>query len=180
MRLLLSFLLALVVLPAFSFEGGVSGGGGNIIAPKAPQYPVDPETAEHMVYHSHDLLKNYVAHKKSAFKNNQLSVQQRQVFAPIFNSPQSIESVIKNVRLDVEDDEACWDTQHQAVDGSTITRDHNSICISAYNLANKTEESDIPPQAAALMLHEYSELIGLSEDQAVRVQTIVLSELREL
>ena len=175
------FLVFWAALPASALplQGGVSGGGGNLIAPKPPIAYVDPETTKQIVYHSVDTLIDYVNAKKISYANGVLPPEQEKAFAPIFTSSKSIEDVIASTRLYVSDEHSCWDSAHQAVDGSTVTPEPDSICISAYNIANKTDASDIPPQAVALMLHEYSELVGLSETQAVQAQLSALQELRE-
>lgn len=178
MKYLMSLLILITVIPAWSFEGGVSGGGGNTISPRAPSYPVDPETAEHMIYQARGVLRNYLMTKKQAYLVGALPIEQMAAFAPVFSAKQKVEDTIENAQLHVSDRHACKDKNDKPVDGSTITPTPNSICISAYNIAHKVDISDITPQSAALMLHEYGELVGLSEDQAVKIQSAALSELR--
>jgi len=101
-------------------------------------------------------------------------------FAPVFNSEKNIESVMTEVRMYVKDHSTCRDADQKPVDGSIVNPVPDSICISAFNIANKTDAADIPPQSTALILHEYGELIGLTEAQAVMLQTLVLEELRGL
>lgn len=183
MRFFLTLALYLVSIPtAWALpgltQGGVSGGGGNILAPKTPLAPVDPEVAEHLVYRSYGLFRIYIQEKQAAFNEGRLPTQEQALFAPIFTSPERVIEVLRNVRVHVADHRPCRDAQSQPVDGSTLSQEPNSICISAFNIARKTELDDIPPQSAALMVHEYGELLGLSEDQAVQVQGAALQELR--
>ncbi|MBS1971082.1 MAG: hypothetical protein JSU04_12280 [Bdellovibrionales bacterium] len=178
MKYLMSLLLLITVNSAWSFEGGVSGGGGNTLSPRAPSYPVDPETAEHMIYNARGVLKNYLTLKKQAYLVGALPIEQMAAFAPVFSAKARVEDTIEKAHLHVSDRHACKDENNNPVDGSTITPTPNSICISAYNISRKVDVSDITPQSAALMLHEYGELVGLSEDQAVKVQSAALSELR--
>lgn len=178
MKHLMSLFILLAVIPAWSFEGGVSGGGGNMIAPKAPCSPVDTETAEHMIYRARGVLKDYLLRKKQAFETQSLPAEQMQAFAPVFNANRDVETTIDSTDIRVAHRHSCWNADHQPVDGSTITEDPNSICISAFAIAQKADVSDITPQSAALMLHEFSELVGLSESQAVRAQSAALSDLR--
>ncbi|MGZ3815135.1 MAG: hypothetical protein ACXWRZ_00595 [Bdellovibrio sp.] len=180
MRILFSALGELLVVPALAFQGGVSGGGGNIISPKPPISLATPDAVEQMIHRSRLTLFNYISFKRSAFQKSQLSKQQMSVFAPIFESTLSIEDAIKKIRVHVEKQKSCFDYYNRSVDGSTLSDLPNSICISAYNISAKADSSDIPPQSLALMLHEYSELIGLNEEQAVRAQKVVLKELRQL
>lgn len=179
MKHMISLLILMTALSTWAREGGVSGGGGNMLSPKAPSRPVNAETAEHMILQARTILKNYIHEKKYAFRTGTLSSEQIDAFAPVFNSEQNVEDVIHSTRLHINEKYSCWDENRRPVDGSTITPTPNSICISARNIANKADISDITPQSVALMLHEYSELVGLSEEQAVKAQSTALSELRE-
>lgn len=161
-------------------HGGVSGGGGNVIDPREPDRYLDPEEAEGIVESSHSIFYKYIVNKKKMFHSNQLNQTQSEVFRPVFEAPRDIIETIHKVRVHVEDDHSCWDAQKRPVDGSIFSKKDNSICISAFNLAQKAHVEDIPHQSAALMLHEYSELVGLSEEEAVQVQVEALSDLREL
>lgn len=179
MKYMLSLLVLMTTLSAGAREGGVSGGGGNMLSPKPPSHQVDAETAEHMILQAREILKKYVFEKKYAFHNGTLSAEQMDAFEPIFNSQKNVEDTMRTARLHIKERHACWDENSQPVDGSTIAPTPNSICISARNIATKADISDITPQSAALMLHEFSELVGLSEDQAVKAQAAALAELRE-
>lgn len=179
MKYMISLLILMTTFTAWPREGGVSGGGGNLLSPKAPSRPVNSETAEHMILQARNVLKKYIHEKKYAFQSGALSPADMNAFEPVFNADLNVEDTIRSARLHINEKHSCWDENHQAVDGSTITPTPYSICISAHNIANKADISDITPQSAALMLHEYSELVGLSEDQAVKLQTAALVELRE-
>lgn len=179
MKYMISLLVLMTTLSAGAREGGVSGGGGNMLSPKTPNHPVNPETAEHLILEARHILVRYIQEKKEAFQAGALSSEEMDAFEPVFNSERNVENTIRTARLHINEKHSCWDENRQPVDGSTITTTPNSICISARNIANKADVSDITPQSAALMLHEYSELVGLSEDQAVKAQSAALSELRE-
>jgi hypothetical protein len=173
------FILLLSVSPAYAlFQGGVSGGGGNLISPLAPNKPGAPSVAANIIYSSKAKLENYVQQKRRQFELNQLSDSQRQAFAPIFNSKQSIEKLMKNVQVRIADQHSCWDPDRGDVDGSTVSSTANTICISAYRFAKEDAVADMAPQSVALMLHEYGELVGLNEDQAIQAQAAALQELR--
>lgn len=179
MKYMISLLVLMTTLSAGAREGGVSGGGGNMLSPKAPNHPVNTEIAEHLILEARYVLVKYIHEKKVAFQTGTLSSEQMDVFEPVLNSARNFEDTIRTARLHINEKHSCWDENRQPVDGSTITPTPNSICISAHSIANKADISDITPQSVALMLHEYSELVGLSEDQAVKVQSATLSELRE-
>ncbi|AZZ36384.1 hypothetical protein CIK05_06120 [Bdellovibrio sp. qaytius] len=176
-----SALVILISILSLSMtSGGVSGGGGNLISPKKPKVSVKPEAVKKLVFTAHSNLTNYIAEKFIAFKNNQLSAEDQKTFAPVFTANKNIEDVIQNVQIQVLIWESCRDEKNLPVDGSTITSAPNSICISAFNISRKVDMTEISSQATALMLHEYSELVGLSELQAVRLQTAALNDLKKL
>ncbi len=163
---------------AIIFNGGVSGGGGNMISPKPPVSENDPEIVEEIVGKAQTTVLEYIWQKRNEYENNRLPESHRAAFVPLFEADNKIENAVRSTRLHIADEHACWDSQHRPVDGSTVTKDSNSICISAYNIAKKADLSDIHPQSAALMIHEYSELVGLSEEQAIKVQARALEDLR--
>jgi signal-transduction protein with cAMP-binding, CBS, and nucleotidyltransferase domain len=160
-------------------RGGISGGGGNMIEPKAISIKMDVDLAKVMVHQSHEDLDQYISLKKSDFKQGKLSRDQMRAFAPVFNSQHKIEEVMDVVNLHVETNSPCFDAQLKPVDGSIYTNKLNSVCVSAFNITNKADATDVLPQANALVLHEYCEVMQLTEDEAVRVQTEALKDFRK-
>lgn len=176
---LLIAVLAIFPLRAWAWNGGITGGGGNLIEPVAAPVHASPEIAKRIIVRSLASLERYLQEKHSLFMSGDLPGGEEAAFAPIFLSQRSIEDVIENTRLLIPDEHSCRDAGHRPVDGSVVTPEPNAICISAYNIAHKTAPEDIPPQAVALLLHEYSELVGLDEQQAVRAQAAALEEFRK-
>lgn len=166
--------------PLRGFEGGVSGGGGNLLEARTPLKPIHPEVAEKIVHDSYAVFLTYIGQKRKDYFSKKLSPEQQVAFAPIFEAAQEIEAMARNRRMQVDDHSPCWDSNHRPVDGSTLSRLPNSICISAFTIAQKSEVNDIAPQSAALMLHEYGELVGLTETEAVGAQIEALKDLREI
>lgn len=161
--------------------GGVSGGGGNLISPKAPLYPINPELTEKLIHKAHKELQSYLSYKKNQYINKQMPAPQRQAFEPLFTAPEDAEMTLTHSHIDIQDDSSCFDPQMRAVDGSfKIQNSQKSICISAWTISQKSEASDIKPQSQALILHEVGETLGLTETQANQLQQESLIELRTL
>ena len=100
------------------------------------------------------------------------------LFAKIFSGPQNILEILHIVTPDIEEHKPCFDFDRQPVDASIATLKKNTFCLSAFNIRRKVIESEIPAQTMALAIHEYSEVIGLNEEEAVALQTRVLIELK--
>lgn len=89
----------------------------------------------------------------------------------------NIINAFKKVRIHVESEEPCYTLNGTPADGSIFSEKSNSVCISAKTIAEKVHIEEVPKQAAALSLHEYAEVIGLSEEDAVNLQKRALDEL---
>lgn len=143
--------------------GGISGGGGNVLPGKAPETLQDPEQVEDEVRESHAIAIDYLSRKISG----QTDVQSIAIL-----------ELARRVPPHITDDRPCFDSAGNVVDGSNATGRHRGrICISALNLARKVHPTELRAQAAALMIHEYAELAGSDEDQAVQLQTGAFKEL---
>jgi hypothetical protein len=164
--------------PASAFVGGVSGGGGNVMVDGTPVHPTDTASVEAVVLGAKPALIKYLDTKNSVFKNGTLNAQQIAIFKPLFTSKKKISAVVRKVGVDVLTDRPCFDQMGQPFDGSTISRDVNTVCISANSIASKVEKNDLDPQSKALLLHEYSELVGVTEEQARRIQRQAIDDFR--
>jgi hypothetical protein len=103
-----------------------------------------------------------------------------QAFAKLFAQPQSVFAVIEQVWPSVRDSRPCYDSAQNPVDGSVANFHEGTFCISAYSIAQKVHRKEIPAQSAALLMHEYSELVGLTESEAVSLQSHVLEDFKGL
>lgn len=164
----------------FFREGGVSGGGGNVINPTPPNEALDGETAEEIVKASFKYVHIYLQDKASQYQNNEMSPADQNLYAKIFEGNNNIINAVGTIRPKVEDERPCFDFASKPVDASVVSRKPNTFCVSAFSLGQKVIHSEIPIQSTALMIHEYSELIGLSEDEAVIFQTKALEDLKTM
>lgn len=157
--------------------GGMSVGGGNFIAPKPPVVQFNPEHAEQVFIVSHQTLRKFLQNKEVQLKGNQLNPEQAAKFADLFTAAKSVHRQLNSAELEIEDDRSCFDAVNSPVDGSYTPGRPDQICVSSLNLARKVHPSEMPAQATGLLMHEYSESVGLTDDQAVELQKIVLKEM---
>ncbi|MBC7538663.1 MAG: hypothetical protein H7281_07570 [Bacteriovorax sp.] len=177
----MKFLAALTYILSLSAHaaGGVSGGGGNLISPIVPLEKQDPREIRHIIRGSKDLLKNFVDAKYALYLSGSMDFQSLRLYSALFaDSKHNLHEVMEKITIDIPLDKPCYDNQGQSFDGSTVDQTSYSICISAFNIAQKCDENQVPLQATALIFHEFSEVAGLSDEDAITLQTEVLNELK--
>ncbi len=175
------FLLVFFISNLFlsvSFAGGVSGGGGNVIDPTLPEGPQDSEIIERMIKRTTLDLKTYVQNKKNHFENGQMNSDDFNLYKPLFYNSTPIDIIIQKIKVKVQEHRPCYDSSKTPVDGSIHSESSDSICLSALRISKKVHIQDVPAQSLALMMHEYSEVIGMNEEFAVTLQKRTLEDLQ--
>lgn len=158
--------------------GGISGGGGTVINPDKPTKTQNPEVIEHVISNSKPQFYAYVQKKYQDFLAGRLSPVENDLYAKLFSSnSQDLNSVMKKYSVYVDDKSPCYSSDRTPVDGSIYSSVPNSVCISAVAFAEKVDYPQVTKQSIALMLHEYGEVSGLSEDDAVTLQKSALVDL---
>lgn len=170
-------LLALLALCPFanvSFAGGMSGGGGNVFPVRVPESYQDPEQVEDSIHSSRRMAVQTLQTLQS-----ELAVAESAdpILSAIFALPGDIVATSQRVKPHIEEDEPCYDRHGAPVDGSILSERAGRFCISAFTIAQKVHAEEIQAQAAALMIHEYSELVGASEEEAQHIQKAALNKL---
>ena len=179
--LLTVLLLSIQVFAKHGIEGGMSGGGGYVINPESPVKYIDPEHVEDMIEeYGTPSLNNYLQDKNQKLQNGQVLGHEIAALQKIFSSEKNIFKTLKETKIIVEEEKSCFGKDGEPTDGSFFNSKKKAICISAKNIAEKVHHTELKPQALALMAHEYAEVMGLSEDEAVQVQKIVLDDLKQL
>ena len=172
---------ALFLLPTFGFAaGGISSGGGNVLYPVEPRNPVAPAAVKNLVPRAHATLLQYLRAKKGDWQAGRLPADEAADFDALFSAPRDVIGVSARTPVDIELEEPCFDFASKPVDGSIRSdeKKHGGICLSALTISRRVEPADLHAQSAALLAHEFSELIGFDEDQAVGLQAHVLRDLR--
>lgn len=160
------------------FRGGVSGGGGNVISPIPPDRYIHPSVAEKIVKKSYDEAQTYFFESERKYRRG-LSKEElkfQKIYEILFAGKVDIQKIIKRNFPEIEEHEPCFDFLNQPVDGSISNELEPIVCISAFNLAKKVNLKEMAVQSLALMVHEYAELAGLGEEDAVLLQKQVLLE----
>lgn len=172
-------LVAICLMTNFAQAGGMSAGGGNFLLTIAPENPGPVALAQSIANEAHGNLADYLRAKKQAWLAHSLPAQQQEAFAPLFSSQQDVLTIVASRQVDVEAQDSCWDANRDQVDGSIFAKNAHAVCLSARNLSLKSITADYYPQSLALLGHEFGELAGLSEDQAVLLQKQILLDARD-
>lgn len=160
-------------------SGGVSGGGGNLISPTAPTEKQDPREMRNIIRGSKHLLQKFVNAKYVLYKNGSMDYESLRLYSVLFaDSENNIHEVMEELNLEIPLDKPCYDSEGNIFDGSTFGQKEHSVCISAYSIAQKCDKNEVPRQATALIFHEFSEVSGLSDEDAITLQKQVLAELK--
>lgn len=185
MKLSYFILLSLLFSFQFSFadkwapDGGMSGGGGVVLPVAKLVNILDTETAEAYVKSSRQIANSYLSDKYIELKNAHGNSHQKHILGKLFSVKiDDILATTKKYKVIILDDEACVAPPNKAVDGSfEVIKKFSYICISTFSITPKVDASEFKQQVAALLIHEYTELLGHDESYAVQVQEHVLGEL---
>lgn len=165
--------LVLTAAPSFSqlkTPGGMSGGGGDV----PPFWSIDYGTFGDFIISSRaELIMFFNAQRK-----HQMMYPE---FRKLYSSDRSIIDVIREIPIYNNTDQyrPCVDASGNPVDASIYSIKVNTVCISQSRLTSKISRHDGRNQILALLAHEYSHLIGFSEEEAKALQRQVLSLLIE-
>ena len=158
--------------------GGFSGGGGNVMFAVAPTRPMPIPAVEQAVVKARAVLISYLASRRTLSARQHLSPREQESLRILFNAPQPILEIVLKTRIGLVTASPCFDEMGGMFDASTLGWSGGSICVSTTNLALKVSASEMHAQTAALLLHEFSEVAGLSDEQAIKVQATNLNVLR--
>jgi hypothetical protein len=160
-------------------DGGMSGGGGYVLNPEINTQANHPAEVQMIIENSAiPILKNYFYEKSQMMQSGLLPESQVRQFKRLLSSKGSIFKILNETRVFVQANSSCYGPNGEPTDGSFFVHEHKGICLSARNIAVKVTNEDLQPQTAALMAHEYSEIMGFSDDEAIDLQKLVLSELK--
>ena len=160
--------------------GGISGGGGNLITPSRPVTIQDPREVRHIILGTTNLLRKFINAQYILYNAGSMDYNTERMYSILFSHDEdNLHNVMEEISLDIPLDRLCFDQFGTAFDGSTYNQSKHSICISAFSIAKKCNQTEIPIQATALIMHEYSEVVGLSDEDAIVLQNQVITELNK-
>jgi hypothetical protein len=178
--LFVTFILNLAQAHILLKDGGISGGGGNVISPTAPQRLQDPYSIRVDVLASRKILKEFIKAKHDLYIFNNMNADDKRIYSILFedNSHGILESM-NDVPLFIPVYEPCYDLSGNPFDGAAVNAESHAVCISAFNLALKVDRSNVTIQAAALILHELAHVAGLNdEEDAIYLQNQLIKEYK--
>ena len=116
--------------------------------------------------------------KKNKWKQEGVPAEMKSIYTKLFeNSKRDLLHVADHIDIHIEDAGPCLTFEGLPVDGS-INSKPGTVCVSAKTFSEKVSYEDTSRQAIALSLHELSEIVGLTETEAVQLQVEVLKDLQ--
>lgn len=158
-------------------EGGVTGGGGNLLVNDLPTKSLNPEYVEHQLHKLKPKVLEFIGEQERVYREGLMSNQRAAVFRVLFEGRQNLREKLKDVTIFVDEEAPCFDHRGEAYDGTYVKSEKSSMCLSAHRIARKVVPHELIPQAAALMVHEFSEIMGLDDADAISIQAQALEDL---
>ncbi len=176
-----SLLISTLLFSSLSFaKGGISGGGGNVINPTAPSEFQDPRDIRAVIKDSKYLLYRFIKAKYALYRRGSMSNEDMRMYGILFaDSETNLHEVMEDIKIDIPVDQGCFDQLGNEFDGSSYNPNNHKICISAFRISKNTIMDEVPIQSAALILHEYAEVVGLTDDEAIDLQIQMIAELKD-
>lgn len=153
---------------------GVDGGGGDI---KPVEVKIlTPETLSNYLKHRSSKALRYIfnafqgnndfSHYDSA-SNQKVVLHLKSVHAKLFGSKNgdTIFSVLDSAALKLQA-EPCFDATSGQHKDARAYANENYICLSYERIKSKINPSNLDPYLIPLLIHEYSHLVGSTEDEA--------------
>jgi|GEM_PF-2207866 len=161
-------------------KGGISGGGGNVINSTPPTEYQDPHDIRAVIKDSKYILYRFIKAKYSLFRRGSMSNEDMRLYGVLFaDSETNLHEVMEDIKIDIPVDQGCFDKLGNEYDGSSYNPTNHKICISAFRISKNTIMDEVPIQSAALILHEYAEVVGLTDDEAIDLQIQMITELKD-
>ena len=155
-----------------AYSNGVeSGGGGTTVAVNTIHLLdlnriIESSRAELILFFN----------SQSSQKIETMSFNNTPEYKKLIQSPKSIFEIIEENPIYIARNPhfPCKDQNNNAVDGSIYSPKPNSICLSESRLSLKLSLGTARGQILALIAHEYSHLLGLSEEEATTLQSKIV------
>lgn len=159
-------------------DGGVVGGGGNVLGATPPEVPQDVSEVKVRIQQAREMLPEFIKVEIAQFEAGQLKGREFELIQKLNRRKnKTVERRLAAVRMQIRSSEACHDSFGHEVDGSIYVPQEHSFCISALGIANKVTMDQVAVQSAALILHEFSELQGFSDEEAIELQKMALQKM---
>lgn len=175
MKLMITALAFILSSNVFAFGGTTAGGGDTTPERKASDAEIQTAIRMSKFYISAYLNALYVFevhNKKGVYCDNVCELKRKLLYAK-----PNIFDVVNTIKIEVKNNDFCYDNSGNRKDGSVYAKRSNAICISAFSLKEKLSVSNYEVQTAALVFHELTHLTGTNENEAVTLQNNMVNEL---
>jgi hypothetical protein len=171
-------LATFLVVGNTAFAGVVDGGGGGTL----PADPVPVQAVVDVIRGSKLDLRLYA---RMVSWNGSPGTSPA-LMKKLFGQRRTLLDLIEDTPIEIKTDAPCYDAGGKEVDGSVYPNPPSAgigalpfdVCISAQRIAPKLVEERVYGETLALVLHEYSHLLGTTEDEAVEFQKAASEALR--
>ncbi len=163
-RLLIAWITVTLALTACSHkkdDGGISGGGGDVINPGAAG---EDYVSKEITFGARPALFMLL-------KGLTIDPLTPVLFGDRIDG--KILEKVMNFKIEMNKTSPCIDNKSKPKDGSIYAKP-GFICISTFRLGQKTTRLDAYPKLMSVLAHEYSHLIGFNEDDAYKLEDAVM------
>jgi hypothetical protein len=168
------FFVCLMLLSVEAMAGGMSGGGGNVLVSRESSAHTNIELTARLIDEAHSQIIPYLKLKREQIQNDENAAP---ILEKLFALNPQILNLIESAAPNILMSRPCLDDRSRKYDGSARPHAEAPLCISAWRIGHKLKQSEVTNQAIALLLHEYSELSGFSDREAIELQTYALKDL---
>jgi hypothetical protein len=153
----------------FAAEGGVGSGGGGTTNPK----PADREwIVQAANQYGAKVITAWLYREEESFLGMSAEEQEKSILVKMFHSTtgKNIYDLIKTTEIEYRMTKPCLDGEGSPADGSIYATHAGAICLSPFTMAPKLNEYNMDAETLALLVHEFSHLMGANEAEAVKIQ----------
>lgn len=163
-------------LPTLLFAGGNTGGmdpgGGGTL----PAFPISIQEVANIALEAKPEVLYFFNDYEWRYKDQSPSP----LYQKLFKGQTTVQEVLKKLRIEVLSDRACKNSINEDVDGSIHASKFNTICISAFRIAQKIDKAAAKRELLALIAHETTHFMGANESEAVSLQQDFVSQFMNL
>jgi hypothetical protein len=160
-----------LLIGSTAFAGGVSGGGGNT----KPAHPVDADMVRFAIANSRLYVTTYFNSLEANWKYSS-GGKHDPLLDKLFGGPTQVTDWALRWPVRLEENGPCLDPGGNPVDGSA-KMDPPEVCLSVPRLVEKLSRESLRSEIIALVLHEFTHLVGATEAEAEQTQNEAIDRL---
>lgn len=172
----ISSLVLATCLGAFAHAervGGVGSGGGGTTVP-------DPSSADEIAQalqeESRFVIEAWFNRQEKNYSEQPADIKAQNPLRKFFESKTGISQLLASTPVELRMTRSCFNSVGQPVDGSIYGSREGSLCMSPSSMAPKLSIYNYKAESFALLVHEFSHLLGADESEAVAIQKMALKD----